>query len=46
MLFGDEMVQLFEKTKDIFDPLDIFNPRKKVRGTVEDIARDMIKGSM
>ncbi len=46
MLFGDEMVQLFEKTKDIFDPLDIFNPRKKVRGTVEDIARDMIKDSM
>ncbi len=46
MLFGAEMVKLFEKTKDIFDPLDIFNPRKKVRGTVEDIARDMIKSSM
>ncbi len=46
MLFGAEMIKLFEKTKDIFDPLDIFNPRKKVRGTVEDIARDMIKSSM
>ncbi len=46
MLFGAEMIKLFEKTKDIFDPLDIFNPRKKVRGTIEDIARDMIKSSM
>ena len=43
MLFGDEMVKLFEKTKDIFDPLDIFNPRKKVRGTTEDIARNMVR---
>lgn len=46
MLFGAEMITLFEKTKDIFDPLDIFNPGKKVRGTTEDITRDMIKGSM
>lgn len=42
MLFGEEMVALFEKTKKIFDPLNIFNPGKKVRGTFADIKRDMI----
>ncbi len=42
MLFGDEMVALFGKTKDIFDPLHIFNPGKKVGGTFEDIKRDII----
>ncbi len=42
-LFGNEMVSLFEKTKDIFDPTDIFNPGKKVHGTFADIERDMLK---
>ena len=37
MLFGAEMVALFEKTKKIFDPLNIFNPGKKVGGTFADI---------
>lgn len=45
MLFGEKMVALFEKTKNIFDPLDIFNPGKKVHGTFADIKRDMIKSS-
>jgi len=44
MLFGAEMVALFERTKKIFDPLNIFNPGKKVGGTFADIKRDMIKG--
>jgi len=44
MLFGAEMVALFEKTKKIFDPLNIFNPGKKVGGTFADIKRDMIGG--
>ncbi len=44
MLFGAEMVKLFEKTKNIFDPLNILNPGKKVGGTFDDIKRDMIKG--
>ncbi|MBI4065810.1 FAD-binding oxidoreductase, partial [Candidatus Kaiserbacteria bacterium] len=44
MLFGAEMVALFEKTKKIFDPLNIFNPGKKVDGSFDDIKRDMIKG--
>jgi len=43
MLFGAEMVSLFEKTKQIFDPQNIFNPGKKVGGTFEEIKRDMIK---
>ncbi len=45
MLFGAEMVALFEKTKDIFDPLNILNPGKKVGGTFADIKRDMISGT-
>ncbi|MDB5244458.1 MAG: putative oxidoreductase [Parcubacteria group bacterium] len=43
MLFGDEMVALFEETKKVFDPQHILNPGKKVGGTFEDIKRDMIK---
>ena len=43
MLFGEEMVALFEKTKKVFDPLNIFNPGKKVGGVFEDIKRDMLK---
>lgn len=43
MLFGDEMVALFKKTKDIFDPLGILNPGKKVGGTFDDIRRDMLR---
>lgn len=42
-LFGANIVSLFEETKRIFDPLDIFNPGKKVRGTFADIERDMLK---
>lgn len=41
-LFGASMVTLFEKTKTIFDPENIFNPGKKVHGTFADIERDMI----
>ncbi|MBP6860356.1 MAG: FAD-binding oxidoreductase [Candidatus Pacebacteria bacterium] len=43
-LFGSEMVQLFQKTKTLFDPLNILNPGKKVGGTSEDIERFMIPG--
>ena len=45
MLFGPEMVTLFEETKHIFDPSGIFNPGKKVGGTASDIERDMIHSS-
>lgn len=33
-MYGKDIVALFEKTKDIFDPQGIFNPRKKVRGNL------------
>lgn len=42
-LFGAKVVTLFEETKKIFDPLNIFNPGKKVGGTFADIERDMIR---
>ena len=42
MLFGPEMVALFAEVKQIFDPLNIFNPGKKVGGTFADIDKDML----
>ncbi len=33
-MFDSEMLELFKKTKEIFDPLNIFNPGKKVGGTI------------
>jgi FAD/FMN-containing dehydrogenase len=41
-LFGEAMVRLFEETKRIFDPENLFNPGKKVGGTFEDIERSLI----
>ncbi len=46
MLFGPEMVALFEATKKVFDPQNILNPGKKVGGTFEDIKRDLIKTTL
>ena len=34
-MYGPEIYKLFEKTKQIFDPKNIFNPRKKVGGNME-----------
>ncbi|MDD2657124.1 MAG: FAD-binding oxidoreductase, partial [Candidatus Pacebacteria bacterium] len=42
MLFGSEMIALFEQTKRAFDPQNIFNPGKKVGGTFAEITRDLI----
>ncbi len=42
-MFGAEVVKLFAETKHIFDPLNIFNPGKKVGGTFADIERDMLR---
>lgn len=44
-LFGADMVNLFNQTKDIFDPQNIFNPGKKVHGTFADIEHDIITKS-
>lgn len=34
-MYGEEMLGIFQKTKDIFDPDHIFNPRKKANATWE-----------
>lgn len=34
-MYGEEIYALFEKTKQIFDPLGIFNPLKKVNSSQE-----------
>lgn len=44
-MFGPEMYALFAETKRIFDPLNIFNPGKKVGGTKEDIVKYMMRSS-
>jgi len=34
-MYGENIIKLFEETKNIFDPQHIFNPRKKVFGSLE-----------
>ena len=34
-MYGEEIVELFKETKDIFDPDNIFNPGKKVGGSLD-----------
>ncbi|OGM97371.1 MAG: hypothetical protein A2735_03310 [Candidatus Yanofskybacteria bacterium RIFCSPHIGHO2_01_FULL_41_21] len=34
-MYSPEIIELFKKTKQIFDPQNIFNPRKKVGGTLQ-----------
>lgn len=34
-MYGENIVKLFEETKKIFDPDNIFNPRKKVGGNLD-----------
>ena len=43
IMYGEPMVGLFREVKQIFDPLNVLNPYKKVGGTIEDIRRSMIK---
>ena len=40
--FTPKMLELFAEVKKIWDPLIVFNPGKKVGGTIADIERDMI----
>jgi FAD/FMN-containing dehydrogenase len=42
LMYGSEVCELFRQVKEIFDPLNILNPGKKIGGTVEDIERSMI----
>lgn len=34
-MYGEQVVALFEETKQAFDPANVFNPGKKVGGTLE-----------
>ncbi len=34
-MYGEKIYALFEKTKEIFDPNNIFNPRKKVNSSMD-----------
>lgn len=43
--FGDDVYALFEKTKMIFDPDGIFNPGKKIGGTMEYAMAHVKKGN-
>ncbi|MEK7186213.1 MAG: FAD-binding oxidoreductase [Patescibacteria group bacterium] len=43
-MYGENIVKLFEETKKIFDPDNIFNPRKKVNGDLK-YAMDHIRTS-
>lgn len=42
MMYNAKTLELFAQTKHIFDPLNIFNPGKKVGGTIADIEKFMI----
>lgn len=42
-MYGPEVYALFEQTKTIFDPLVLFNPKKKVGATIADIEKYLIK---
>jgi FAD/FMN-containing dehydrogenase len=41
-MFTPKMLELFVQVKKIFDPHSIFNPGKKVGGTIKDIEQSMI----
>lgn len=42
-MFDAKILELFAKVKQVFDPLNILNPGKKVGGTEADIEKYMIK---
>lgn len=45
MMFGEKICGLFTQVKNIFDPLNILNPKKKVGGTLDDVRAHMITHS-
>lgn len=42
-MYSENMIKIFEETKKIFDPLNIFNPGKKVNGTKEYMMEHLAK---
>ena len=45
-MFSPKILELFAETKRIFDPQNIFNPGKKVGGTIADIEKYKVKTSV
>ncbi|MEK7177149.1 MAG: FAD-binding oxidoreductase [Patescibacteria group bacterium] len=43
LMYSTEILKLFAETKNIFDPQNIFNPGKKVGGTIADIEKFMTR---
>ena len=43
-MFGQEVYKIFEEVKKIFDPQNIFNPRKKVGVTMEYVMEHIKRG--
>ncbi len=43
IMFGEKMNTIFKEVKDICDPQNIFNPGKKVGGTIDDIKKYIIQ---
>jgi FAD/FMN-containing dehydrogenase len=43
-MYGPEILQIFKEIKNIFDPLNIFNPGKKVGGTLEYMKSHIAQG--
>jgi FAD/FMN-containing dehydrogenase len=42
-MYGPEMITLFARVKELFDPLGMFNPGKKLGGTLEYAKEHMIR---
>ncbi|HEY4528536.1 MAG TPA: FAD-binding oxidoreductase [Candidatus Paceibacterota bacterium] len=42
-MYSPEVLELFKKVKQIFDPEGIFNPKKKVGATIEDFKKYLTK---
>lgn len=43
LMFGEKISQVFTEIKEAFDPKIIFNPGKKVGGTIDDISKHIQK---
>lgn len=41
-MYDQEMLELFKRVKEIFDPQNIFNPGKKIGGTIEYLASHIV----
>jgi len=42
-MYGEDIYSLFAEVKNIFDPLNIFNPGKKVDGNIDYAMRHIVK---